>query len=150
MKAGRDAQAEQMLVAMTRAYGQLAGPYVNLGIIYRRTGRGREAEQAFRRAIALSPGRADAYNHLGIVLRENGRFREAREAYESALRIDPSYAYAQLNLGILYDLYLFEAKKALQHYERYQKLVAAPDPKVAKWMVDLRRRMKRQRKTASR
>jgi Flp pilus assembly protein TadD len=150
MKAKRNAQAERILLAMTRSYSQFAGPHMNLGIIYHRTGRDREAEQAFRQAIAISPERADAYNHLGIVLRENGRFSEAREAYENALKVDPSYAYAYLNLGILYDLYLLDAKKALKHYELYQKLVSTPDPGVAKWVVDLRRRMKRNQKTAGR
>lgn len=150
MKSNRDKQAERILLAMTQTYRDLAGPHVNLGIIYYRSGRVREAEQAFRKAIAISPHRADIYNHLGIVLRKSGRFSEAREAYENALQLDAFYAYAHLNLGILYDLYLLDADSALRHYELYQKSVATRDQQVAKWIVDLKRRMRRFQKTAVR
>ncbi|NIM22346.1 MAG: tetratricopeptide repeat protein [Candidatus Latescibacteria bacterium] len=150
MRSKREKQAERMLLAMTRSYPELAGPYVNLGIIYYRTGRLREAELAFKEAIEISPNRADVYNHLGIVLRENGRFSEAREVYEHALQLDPLYAYARLNLGILFDLYLLDADSALHHYELYQSLASSPDEDVAKWIVDLKRRMRRSQKTAVR
>lgn len=150
MKAKRDRQAEKLLLEITQANPSLAGPYVNLGIIYYRNHRLPEAEQAFRTAIRVSPQRADVFNHLGIVLRETGRFAEARDTYQKALQRDPSYAYAHLNLGILYDLYLLDASSALDHYELYQKLVATPDPQVAKWIVDLQRRAQGPQKTAVR
>ncbi len=150
MKAKRDKQAEKLLLEITQANPSLAGPYVNLGIIYYRNHRLPEAEQAFRAAIGISPQRADVYNHLGIVLRETGRFVEARDTYQKALERDPSYAYAHLNVGILYDLYLLDASSALSHYELYQKLISAPDPQVAKWIVDLQRRAQGPQKTAVR
>ena len=150
MKAKHDKQAEKMLLEITQANPVLAGPYVNLGIIYYRDARLLEAEQAFRTAISINPKRADAYNHLGVVLRETGRFAEARDTYQKALERNPSYAYAHLNVGILYDLYLLDANRALGHYELYQKLVSAPDPQVAKWIVDLQRRAPRSQKTAVR
>jgi Flp pilus assembly protein TadD len=150
MKAKRDKQAEKLLLEIAQTNPSLAGPHVNLGIIYYRSHRLLEAEQAFRTAIAVNPERADAYNHLGIVLRESGRFAEARDTYQRALERDPSYAYAHLNIGILYDLYLLDASSALSHYELYQKLVSAPDPQVAKWIVDLQRRAQRAQKTAVR
>ncbi|MFQ5993812.1 MAG: tetratricopeptide repeat protein [Acidiferrobacterales bacterium] len=145
MNAKRDTQAERILHAMTQTYDDLAGPHVNLGIIYHRNGRNREAEQTFRKAIEINPNRPDSHNHLGIVLRERGRFQEAHDAYLRALELDRSYAYAHLNLGILYDLYLLDSRKALQHYQRYQKLTTGPDPQVVKWIVDLKRRMKRRK-----
>jgi Tfp pilus assembly protein PilF len=150
IKAKRDKQAEKLLLELTQTNRDLAGPYVNLGIIYYRNHRLQEAEQAFRTAITISPQRADVYNHLGIVLRETGRFAEARVTYQKALERDPSYAYAHLNIGILYDLYLLDAGSALTHYELYQKLVSAPDPQVAKWIVDLQRRAQGPQKTAVR
>lgn len=150
MKAKQDKQAERLLVAMAQTYHGLAGPYVNLGIIYYRTGRPREAEQAFKKAIGVNPNRPDIYNHLGILLREEGRFREAREAYGNALKLAPDYAYAHLNLGILYDLYLLDANRALFHYQRYQALTPAHDQQVSKWIVDLKRRIRPAQKTAVR
>jgi Tfp pilus assembly protein PilF len=148
MKAKRDKQAEKLLLEVTQINPSLAGPYVNLGIIYYRNHRLPEAEQAFRTAISVSPQRADVYNHLGIMLRETGRFAEARDTYQKALQLDPSYAYAHLNLGILCDLYLLDASSALSHYEFYQKLVSTPDSQVAKWIVDLQRRAEGPQKTA--
>ncbi len=149
MNAGRSRDAEAMLARLVREYPQLAGPHVNLGIIYYRSGRLQEAEASLKRALALNPSRADAYNHLGIVLRNSGRFEDARVAYEQALRLDPDYAYAHLNLGILHDLYLLKADRALSSYERYQQLQAGEDQEVSKWIVDLKRRVRAPQKTAA-
>lgn len=150
MKAGQDSKAEALLLAFTREYPQLAGPHVNLGITYYRSGRLEQAEQALRRALDLNPSRADAYNHLGIVLRYRGRFEEARAAYEQALKLDANYSYAYLNLGILYDLYLFAPDKALTQYQHYQDLHAGDDQQVDKWIIDLKRRAQSSQKTAMR
>ncbi len=150
MKAKRDPQAERMLLEIAERQPALAGPQVNLGILYQRSGRTADAERVLRQAIAINPKRADAHNQLGIALREQGRFKEARAAYEGALALDASYALAHLNLGILYDLYLLEPGKALQHYERYQQLLLTPDEEVAKWVVDLQRRTQRAQAAAGR
>lgn len=150
MKAGQDSKAEALLLAFTREHPELAGPYVNLGIIYYGSGRLEQAEQVLRHALDLNPSRADAYNHLGIVLRYRGRFQEARAAYEQALKVDANYSYAYLNLGILYDLYLFAPNKALTQYQRYQELHAGGDQQVDKWIIDLKRRVQSSQKTAMR
>ena len=150
MKGGQDSRAEALLLAFSREYPQLAGPYVNLGIIYCRSGRLEQAEQVLRHALQLNPARADAYNYLGIVMRYRGRFREARAAYQQALKIDPNYEFAYLNLGILYDLYLFAPDKALTQYQHYQDLHAGDDQEVDKWIIDLKRRTQSSQKTAMR
>jgi Flp pilus assembly protein TadD len=150
MKAGQNGKAEALLLAFIREYPQLAGPYVNLGIIYYGSGRLEQAEQALRHALQLNPARADTYNYLGIVLRYRGRFEEARAAYEQALKVDANYGYAYLNLGILYDLYLFAPDKALTQYQRYQELHAGDDQQVDKWIIDLKRRAQSSQKTAMR
>ena len=140
VKAGREREAEQALLAMGRAYPDLSGPRANLGILYFRLGKFEEAEQALVQAIKINPERPAYYNQLGIVYRARGRFDDARKAYEKALRVDPNYSKAHLNIGILYDLYLNDLAKALQHYERYQQLHVPVDKQVAKWIVDLNQR----------
>ncbi len=150
IKAKRHKQAERILLEITQTNTDLSGPYANLGIVYYRTGRIEEAEKALRKAIALNPERADTYNHLGVVLRTNGKFQEARAAYEKALELKPGYSYAHLNLAILYDLYLLDASRALAHYDHYQQALTLEDKRVAKWVVDLKRRAKRAQKMAMR
>ncbi len=119
-----------------------SGPYVNLGILYHRMSRLDEAEKALLKAVALKPKSAVAQNRLGMVYRERGRFNEALAAYKSAIAADEEYADAYLNLGILYDLYLFEGEKALQHYIRYQFLTSNDDAQVSMWIAELTQRLK--------
>ncbi len=142
LKAGRNKEAEQALLALAQRAPELSGPHANLGIVYHRTGRAKAAIEALNRAIRLNPRRAVYYNELGIVYRQEGKFEDARRAYRKALDTDPDYALAHLNIAILYDLYLQDPKEALPHYQRYQQLLPAADGVVAKWIIELERRIR--------
>lgn len=142
MKKERYDEAETLLLAISEEAPNLAGPYINLGIIYARDNRGPEAEKAFLKAIQIKPDNAPTYNQLGILYRESGRFKEAQAAYEKALAIKPDYAYAHLNLGITFDLYLQQPQQALTHYEAYQQLQKKEDRQVKLWIIDLKRRLR--------
>jgi Flp pilus assembly protein TadD len=142
LKAGRNKEAEQALLALTQRAPELSGPHANLGIVYHRGGRTKAAIEALNRAIQLNPRRAVYYNELGIVYRQEGKFDDARRQYRKALDADPDYALAHLNIAILYDLYLQEPKEALPHYQRYQQLLPAEDAVVAKWIIELQRRIR--------
>jgi tetratricopeptide (TPR) repeat protein len=82
--------------------------------------------------------RAAGLNQLGVELREQGQFDKARESYERAIALDPAYTPAILNLGILQDLYLGDAPAALLQYQRYLALSNPPDPRVSKWVAELK------------
>lgn len=142
LKAGRNKEAEQALLALAQRAPELSGPHANLGIVYHRTGRTKAAIEALNRAIQLNPRRAVYYNELGIIYRQEGKFDDARRQYRKALDADPDYALAHLNIAILYDLYLQEPKEALPHYQRYQQLLPAEDGVVAKWIIELERRIR--------
>lgn len=143
MRSGNIAQAKNILSNLTQSYPDIAGPYVNLGIIHFRADEIDQAEEAFKQALKVNPESAVSLNHLGIIYRGKGKFEEARDNYKKALKIDPNYAYAHLNYGILLDLYLGELDDALDHYQTYQKLAPEEDKEVEKWIVDLERRIKR-------
>lgn len=150
IKTGRYQDAEHVLLALTRAHPELSGPYANLGIVYYRLNKLPEAVESLKKAIEINPDRAAYFNQLGIVYRQSGQLDKARESYARALQIDPLYSNSHLNIGILYDLYLQEPGKALQHYERYQALLPAADAQVNKWIVDLKQRQASSDKTALR
>ena len=140
MKSGRDDDAERELKDLVVGYPQLAGPQLNLGILYLRDSRLPEAEAAFKAALELRPTNAVAGNELGIVERKLGKFAEAEVAYQRTIAAEPSYAPAHLNLGVLYDLYLAQPQKALDELERYIE-IAGENKQVAGWVVELRKRV---------
>ena len=51
-----------------------------------------------------------------------------------------NYAAAVLNLGVLYDLYLWDPKRAAEHYDRYLAMTPGGDATVTKWLADLKNR----------
>lgn len=148
MRRERFDEAVQSFGAMTRAYPDLTGPYLNLGIIHTRMGRTAEAEQALRAALEQDPRKAQAWNLLGLAYREAGRFTEARQAYEQALAVDAGYADARFNLAVLYDLYLQQPEQALINYELYRRAGGEEDAMLERWIADLRQQVAAGRGTA--
>jgi len=119
---------------------ELAGPYLNLGIVYQHTDQNEAAMDALKKAVDLNPATAAAHHQLGILYREQGDFESALSSYNKALELDAGYALVHRNIGILYDLYLGQPALALEHYKTYLELAAEPDPSVDRWLVDLQRR----------
>ncbi len=143
MQAGDDLGAEVALRALTDRYPDYAGPLVNLGIIYARSGRTDAAVEALAKAIAVCSSCAPAYNELGVIQRRQGQFDAAEDSYLKALDADPDYALAHYNLGVLYDLYQQRTALALEHYETYTRLNDDPEAatEVELWIADLSRRL---------
>jgi Flp pilus assembly protein TadD len=140
LSAGRSAEAERGFLALTRSNAELGGPHANLGIIYRAAGKQKEAVAELEQAVQLNPQQPVYLNQLGIAYRQQGQFGKAREAYEKAIELDPSYPAAYLNLGILFDLYFWDSKRALELYDRYLALIPGGDEKVVKWVADIKNR----------
>ncbi|MFT4048174.1 MAG: hypothetical protein QM661_15980 [Solimonas sp.] len=132
--------AEVRLQQLQRDYPELPGAPVNLAIVYRLGGQGAAARPLVEKAAKRWPGYAPAQHQLGLQLRDAGRFTDADAAYARAIALDPGYAAAIYDRGVLNDLYLQRLDVALAAYEQYQRLQAAPDAQVARWIVDLRRR----------
>jgi tetratricopeptide (TPR) repeat protein len=140
MKAGRSSDAELEFKQLALAYPDLAGPEVNLGLLYLRESHYQDAEAAFHAAVERNPDNAIANDELGIVERKLGKFTEAEAAYQRTIAVEPNYAPAYLNLGVLYDLYLAEPQKALEQFEHYLTL-AGDNKQVAGWVIELRKRV---------
>ena len=117
-----------------------SGPWVNEGLIYLHQKRYDEAQKVLHTAISINDANPYAWDALGTALRHLGHFEEARHAYQRALQLDNNYARAHFNYAVLAELYLQDLPLALRHYMRYQALQIQPDPAVARWIVDLKRR----------
>jgi tetratricopeptide (TPR) repeat protein len=63
-------------------------------------GQWKDAEAAWRQALAANPRDAAASGHLGIVLAREGDYPGAADAYRRALELDPRMTGLQLNLGL--------------------------------------------------
>ncbi|MBI5380146.1 MAG: tetratricopeptide repeat protein [Nitrospirae bacterium] len=77
-----------------------AGRLLLEGIRFYRGGDLRQAEEAFRAALARDSASAEAQNNLGLALRAQGRLPEAIAAYQAAIRLRPDYPEAHHNLGV--------------------------------------------------
>jgi tetratricopeptide (TPR) repeat protein len=144
LRAGRVDDAEKAFRALAKANPELGGPHANLGIIYRQSGKLPEAVAELEQAVQANPSEPVYFNQLGVTYRQNGQFAKAREAYEKAIALDPNYAAGHLNLGILHDLYLGDARRALELYDRYLALSPGGDAVVTKWVAEIKNRKPQQ------
>jgi tetratricopeptide (TPR) repeat protein len=80
---------------------QFPDAYYNYGELLTMEGKLDEAEQAFRKALTISPSYAAAHNNLGNVLERQGKLSEAAAEYRKAIEADPSFRRGHFNLGRL-------------------------------------------------
>jgi Flp pilus assembly protein TadD len=139
MRAGNTTEAELEFQQIAVAYPQFAGADINLGILYRKTARLEQSEQALRAAVERESANAVAWNELGVTLRMRGEFRDAADAYRHAISADAGFAPAYRNLGVLLDLYMGDAPGALAALEHYKELTGEEKP-VTGWIAELRQR----------
>ena len=142
LKSGKTELALELLKQVSSDAPDKPYIFTNLGLAYFKLEKSDLAEKAFSEAIERDDDDAVAHNHVGILLRQKGEFEAARQHYQKAIDADSSYALAYLNLGILFDIYLQDLQKALQHYQKYQSLAAEENARVSGWIIDIERRLK--------
>ena len=148
MAAGDLVDAELRFKEFLRRYPDYPGGHVNLAIIHINNGDEDAAQADLDAALALNPNHPAALNQQGMLFRRNGKFIEAEAAYLKAVTASPDYALAHYNLGVLNELYLQRLDYALENFEQYQSLVGN-DKQVEKWIIDLRRRVAANQRTAN-
>ncbi len=62
----------------------------NLGLVYKKLGRGQEAEKALMRAIEINPDRLEAFVNLGYLYQESHNWGKAASSFKRALKLDPT------------------------------------------------------------
>lgn len=148
MASGDYLEAQLRFQEFLLQYPTFPGAHVNLAIIYAGNGDDEGAENSITDALIIDPRHPAALNQLGMLLRRQGKFQDAEAAYTRAITADPNYALGYYNLGVLNELYLQRLDVALQHFERYQAL-GSNDKQVEKWIVDLKRRIAANQRTAN-
>jgi Flp pilus assembly protein TadD len=139
MRSGNNTEAELEFKQVALQFPQLSAPYVNLGILYRKTGRLDQSEDALKTAVEHNDGSAVAWTELGATQRLRGEFPNAAASYEKAIAADPNFAPAYRNLGVVSDLYLGDPERALTAFERYKELTGEEKP-INGWIAELRAR----------
>ena len=81
----------------------------NLGCVYDMLLRSDEAEERFRRALALNPSQRYAHNSLGCIYERMGLPKKAETEYLMEIKVTPYYYKARINLA---NLYFKQGKKA--------------------------------------
>jgi len=97
--------------------------HVNLGAAHQTLRQWDEAEDHYRRALALKPGLVQARSNLGAVLAAKGDVAAAEREYRAAISDAPSFVGAHVNLGNL----LRDQGRMTEAIESYRKAVAC-DP----------------------
>jgi tetratricopeptide (TPR) repeat protein len=102
--------------------------WAGLGSVQFIGGRGEQAEESFRKAIALEPDNPDLHYNLANVLVLLKRSDEAEQELRTSLKLDPSSAGAHLNLGVLLlnRMAVTEAQQHLQAASRLGPRLASP------------------------
>jgi len=144
---GQPKQAVKLFSSTITAHPDFSPAYVNIGLQYLKLKQYEAAEKNFKKSIKLNPENPVSFHYLGVISRFKGDFAAAKTQYLKAIDLKSDYAEAHLNLGILQDLYLYDYEQALQHYEKYQSLQKKKDSKVAKWIIDIKRRIAKSKKS---
>ena len=133
-------EAIRLLKGVTGKTSKFTAPYINLGIVYARTGEMDKAKETFKKALEINAQHPVANNELGIVYRKTGQYKQAREHYQIVVNTYPEFLPAHKNLGVLCDIYLQDLECALQQYEEYLK-GKPDDEKVKIWVADVKSRL---------
>ena len=81
-RSGQAAEAQQMLLQLTRDYPELAEPWNNLAVLYAAGGHLAQAREALQNALRVQPDYATALANLGDV-----QAREALQSFERARQV---------------------------------------------------------------
>jgi tetratricopeptide (TPR) repeat protein len=100
LRAGRTDEALAAAEQLASAAVGIAEPLQLLGICHAQLGNDHDAEQAFQRALRLSPGHPQILANLATLRRRQKRQPEAVTLWNQAVKAAPEFAQAWLDLGL--------------------------------------------------
>ncbi len=132
-------EAKKYFLELMETQPEFSGPRANLALIYIKQRRYDKAEENIRLALEKNPNMAQALNIAGVIENRKGNINKAKKYYEKAISKKEDYALAHYNLALLYDVYLQNIRKAVDHYQRYLLLIDYEDKRTKVWVEELKR-----------
>ncbi len=80
-----------------------------------------QAEESFRKVIAIAPKEAQGWGNLAMALRRQQKYKEATTAYRKSVQLDPNYARAWGGLGATQRA-RGKLEESIQAYNKYLTL----------------------------
>lgn len=134
-------KAEALFTQMSVRQPNIAGPWANLALIQVKQGNLAQAETFVEKALIKNSKMPQALNLSGYLAQKNGKVKEAEAQYLKALSEKPDYALAHYNVALLYDVYLQDIEKAIQHYQLYLSYNDKKDQGTEDWLEGLKATM---------
>lgn len=124
-------KAEQHFLLGIEAAPQISSLHSNLGVLYSKMGRWKDAESEFRKSIALRPYPL-GYSNLGTALFYEGKYADAAGQFEKATELQPANPVNWGNLGDARWQLTGERNRAREAFEKArtlanQKLIVNPE-----------------------
>lgn len=140
MQDGQFDQAQTLFETLSKSAPKLSGPWVNLGIIAEHQGNTDEAFGDYQKALSIKPHNAIALNQMALIRQRQGKFSEALQYYKRGLNSQPDNPDLNYNIAILYELYLQDYKKAVEHYQNYIDVISSGDKTIENRIKILKRK----------
>lgn len=137
--------AKPLLLGIIKKYPDLAGPHVNIAIIYYKQGDVDKAMKSLKTALAKNPTNAYAHNLLASIYQHNGNFSLAEKHFLLALNYKKDYAIAHYNIALLYDIFFHKIKKSIKYYKKYLSILkkqGQTDKQTSNWLEQLENSLK--------
>lgn len=134
-------KAEQLFITMSERQPNIAGSWANLALISIKKADLTQAEFYAKTALAKNANMPQALNLSGYLAQKKGEINKAKSYYLSAISHKSDYALAHYNVALLFDIYLQDIAKAIEHYQFYLAYSKTKDENTENWLEGLKATM---------
>ncbi|NQY50943.1 MAG: hypothetical protein HRT50_17955 [Colwellia sp.] len=135
------AKAEKLFISMSERQPNIAGSWANLALISIKQDNLAQAEVYAKTALEKNPNMPQALNLSGYLAQKKGAINIAKSYYLQAISHKSDYALAHYNLALVYDVYLQDIAKAIEHYQFYLAYSKTKDENTENWLEGLKATM---------
>jgi len=134
-------KAKNLFTTMSERQPNIAGSWANLALINIKQGDLSQAEVHAKTALTKNANMPQALNLSGYLAQKKGAINTAKAFYLEAIKNKPDYALAHYNLGLLFDIYLQDIGRAIEHYQFYLTYNDQKDENTENWLEGLKATM---------